>query len=237
MPEATIPPPETLLPEPESDETYHNAIDFERINGDNIKKAANRTQGTAGPSGVDAYAWRRFCSSFKSASVNLDNAMAGVARRLCTTPVHPDGISAFLACRLLPLDKDPGVRPIGIGEVPRRIITKSILKVIGEDVKLGAGPLQTCARHEAGCEAAMHAMKEIEALEGTEAILLVDATNTFNTINRQAALHNIKVVCPAMSTVLNNTYTKPIRLLVSGGGEISSMEGITQGDPLAMVTL
>ena len=83
----------------------------------------------------------------------------------------------------------------------------------------------------------MHAMKEIEALEGTEAILLVDATNTFNTINRQAALHNIKVVCPAMSTVLNNTYTKPIRLLVSGGGGISSMEGITQGDPLAMVTL
>ena len=89
MPEATIPPPETLLPEPESDETYHNAIDFERINGDNIKKAANRTQGTAGPSGVDAYAWRRFCSSFKSASVDLCNAMAGVARCLSTTPVHP----------------------------------------------------------------------------------------------------------------------------------------------------
>ena len=82
----------------------------------------------------------------------------------------------------------------------------------------------------------MHAMKEIEALEGTEAILLVDATNAFNTINLvlQAALHNIKVICPAMSTVLNNTYTKPIRLFVSGGGEISSMDGITQGDPLAM---
>ena len=76
-------------------------------------------------------------------------------------------------------------------------------------------------------------MKEIEALEETEAILLVDATNAFNTINRQAALHNIKVICPAMSTVLNNTCTKPIRLFVSGG-EISSMEGITQGDPLAM---
>ena len=64
------------------------------------------------------------------------------------------------------------------------------------DVKLAAGPLQTCAGHEAGCEAAIHAMKEIEALKGTEAILLLDATNAFNTINRQAALHNIKVICP-----------------------------------------
>ena len=63
-PEAKMPPPaETLLPEPESDETYHDPIVFERITGDNITKAANRTQCTAGPSGVDAYAWRRFIVS------------------------------------------------------------------------------------------------------------------------------------------------------------------------------
>ena len=124
-PEAKIPPPETFLSEPESDETYHDPIVFERITGDNIKQAANRTQGTAGPSGVDqAYGWRRFCSSFKSASVDLCNTVTGVARRLCTTPVHPDGISAFDACRLIPLDKDPRVRPIWIGEVPGRIIAK-----------------------------------------------------------------------------------------------------------------
>ena len=128
-PEAKIPPPETLVPEPESDETYHDLIVFEKITGDNIKQAANRRQGTAGPSGVDAYAWRRFCSSFKNAFVDLCNAMAGVARRFCTTRVRPDAIPAFLACRLIPLDKDPRVRPIGIGEVPRRIIAKSILKV------------------------------------------------------------------------------------------------------------
>ena len=233
-PEGKLPPPETLLTELEGDETCHDPIVFERITGDSIREAANRTHGTAGPSGVDAYAWRRFCSSFKSASIDLCNALGGVARRLCTTSVHPDGISAFVACRLIPLDKDPGVRPIGIGEVPRRIIAKSILKVIGEDVKSAAGSLQTCAGHEAGCEAAIHAMKEIEASEETEAIFLVDASNAFNTINRQAALHNIQIICPAMSSMLHNTYTKSIRLFVSGEGEISSMEGVTQGDPLAM---
>ena len=51
---------------------------------------------------------------------------------------------------LIPLDKNPGIRPIGIGEVPRRIIAKSVLRVIRDDVQEAAGPLQTCAGYEAG---------------------------------------------------------------------------------------
>jgi hypothetical protein len=77
-------------------------------------------------------------------------------------------------------------------------------------------------------------MKEIESMDQTEAMLLVDATNAFNTLNRKAALHNIGVICPAISTILNNTYSKPARLFVTGGDEILSLEGTTQGDPLSM---
>ena len=109
--------------------------------------------------------------------------------------------------------------------------------MVGNDVQEAAGPLQACADHEAGCEAAIHAMKEIMSSDETQAVLLVDASNAFNTINRQAALHNIGVICPSISTVLNNTYQIPVRLLVTGGGEIESSEGITQGDPLAMAML
>ena len=233
-PDGKTPDPEILLAESDTDEFHHDPIVFERITGELIQQAAIKTQGAAGPSGIDAYAWRRFCSSFKGASTDLCNALAGVARRLCTSVVHPESISAFVACRLIPLDKNPGVRPIGIGEVPRRIVAKSILKVIGNDIQAAAGPLQACAGHEAGCEAAIHAMKEIQSLQETEVILLVDANNAFNTINRQAALHNIRIICPAISTILNNTYQKPIRLFITGGEEIRSTEGITQGDPLAM---
>lgn len=233
-PEANIPSPEVLLPNTEADEICFDPVVFERITGETIKQAAMRTNGSAGPSGVDAYGWRRFCSSFKGVSVDLCNALAGVAKRLCTTQVDSDGLSAYVACRLIPLNKDPGVRPIGVGEVPRRIVAKAILKAIGEDVKSAAGALQTCAGHEAGCEAAIHAMKEIESMDDTEAMLLVDATNAFNTLNRKAALHNIGIICPAISTVLNNTYSKPVRLFVTGGDEILSSEGTTQGDPLAM---
>ena len=69
----------------------------------------------------------------------------------------------------------------------------------------------------------------------TQAVLLVDANNAFNTSNRQAALHNIGEICPSISTVLNNTYQTPVRLFVTGVGERESSEGITQGDPFAML--
>ena len=89
-----------------------------------------KTNGAAGLSGLDAYVWRRLCSSFKSASKYLCSALAAVGRRLCTDSINPDHLSAFVACRLIPLDKSPGVRPIGIGEVPRRIIAKAILRLL-----------------------------------------------------------------------------------------------------------
>ena len=214
--------------------SFHDPILFEQITGDLIKWAVLHTSGAAGPSQVDAYAWRRLCSSFGAASVSLCNSLATVARRLCTLEVDSHDIMAFVACRLIPLDKQPGVRPIGIGDVPRRIISKAILHVVGVDVQLAAGALQTCAGHEVGSEAAVHAMKRINDDVATEAAILVDATNAFNTINRQAALHNIAILCPSISTILNNTYGSPVRLFITGEGEISSTEGTTQGDPLAM---
>ena len=88
------------------------------MNADAIHSASLRTAGAAGPSGLDATAWRRLCCSFKSASVALYSALAAVGLHLCTEAVHPDGLSAFVACRLIRLDKQPGVCSIGIGEVP-----------------------------------------------------------------------------------------------------------------------
>lgn len=211
-----------------------NPIVFDRLDGDAIRQASLHTQGAAGPSGVDAHAWRRLCSSFKSASHSLCSSLAGVTKRIATTLVNPEGIHAFVACRLIPLDKCPGVRPIGIGEVPRRIAAKAILSIVSPDVEEAAGPLQVCAGQEGGCEAAVHAMRRIFEDSNTEAVLLVDATNAFNSVNRKTALHNISIICPALTHILVNTYRAPIRLFITGSGEIQSTEGTTQGDPLAM---
>ncbi|CAB4045801.1 Hypothetical predicted protein, partial [Paramuricea clavata] len=70
-PEGKTPIPETLLSDTEFDQTCFDPIIFERLTGESIKQAAMRTNGAAGPSGVDAFGWRRFCSSSKSASTDL----------------------------------------------------------------------------------------------------------------------------------------------------------------------
>ena len=232
--------PSGSLPDPSSlhnsspESHLFNPIIFENLNADSIQRAAMHTHGSAGPSGVDSFAWRRLCSSFGVVSHDLCSALAAVRRRLCSSLVNPESISAFVACLLIPLDKCPGVRPIVVGEVPRRIIAKALLRIIGKDVEDAAGPLQVCAGQDSGCEAAVHAMRSIFQDTNTEGCLLVDASNAFNSLNRKAALHNVSILCPSWSPILINTYRAPVRLIVVGSGEISSTEGTTQGDPLAM---
>ena len=230
-PASTPPSPEILLP---GDEQISNPIIFDSLNADLILKAALKTKGAAGLSGLDAFAWCRLCSSFKSTSKDLCSALAAVGRRLCTSLVNPEGLSAFVACRLIPLDKCPGVRPIGISEIPRRIISKAILWILSPDIQDAAGPLQVCAGQVGGCEAAIHAMRLAFNNQDVEGALLIDAENAFNSINRIAALHNISMLCPPFSRVLINSYRNPVRMVVPGDGEIASCEGTTQGDPLAM---
>ena len=106
---------------------------FELLTGSLIRACALRTQGGAGPSGVDAAGWRRLLTGFHRDSVDLCEAVAAMGRRLSTQFVDPSSIEAFLACRLIPLDKMPGVRPNGICEVLRRIVEKAVMTVVKAD--------------------------------------------------------------------------------------------------------
>ena len=123
-----------------------------------------------------------------------------------------------------------------MGEIVRRIIGKSISWTLEKDIQEAAAPLQTCSGLNAGSEAAIHAMKEIFNDEETGGVILVDASNAFNNMNRLVTLHNIRVICPAISTILINMYRISTRLFVAGRGEILSQEGTTQGDNLALCT-
>ena len=201
----SVTPPEYVLQSGEVN-LPHGVI-FDSIDASLIQRAATRTGGAAGLSGLDTFAWHCLCISYKTASVNLCNAMAADGCRLCTSIIDPGSLSAFVACRLIPIDKCSGVQPICIEEVPRCIISKAILWISSRDIVSAAGPLQTCAGQVGGCEAAIHAMRRIYQIPSTEGVLLIDAENAFNHLNRSAALHNIKHLPSAPS------YQTPTRLL------------------------
>ena len=231
------PPPQTVDQQALSTNTDQtpecHPVIFDNITGATIRNAALRGSGSAGPSGMDAAAWRRICTAFKTASSDICHALALLARRICAHQVDPDGLSAYTACRLIALDKCPGVRPIGVAEVVRRLLGKAILSVAGTDVQHAAGAIQLCAGQEVGCEAAIHSIRTIFTDSGNEGVLLVDASNAFNLLNRQVALRNITTICPSIATVLINTYRGDAELFVDSE-TLYSREGTTQGDPLAM---
>ena len=133
-----------LLPSTDAPEIH--SVVFDRIDASSIPL---HTKGPAGPSGIDAHCWR-LCTSFKTASEDLCHSLAQVTRRLCTSFVDPRGLSALLACRLIALDKRPGVRHIGVCETARRIISKAVLHVARADLQDAAGSLQLCAGQMAG---------------------------------------------------------------------------------------
>ena len=209
---------------------------FDELDETMIFKSASMTKGSGGPMRIDAEQYRRILTSnkYKKENKELRVQLAIFAQNIATQHLDPNSLEAFVSCRLIPLDKNPGVRPIGIGETTRRIVGKCISWILRKDIQQAAGPLQTATGLQGGAEAAIHSMKLIFENEGTDGVILVDASNAFNSLNRNAALHNIRILCPQFSTILINTYRLPVRMFIQGGGEILSVEGTTQGDNLAM---
>ena len=90
-------------------------------------------KGSGGPTQIDADMWRDFtcAKALGKAPEQLCQAIADTAKILCTEEVHPACLDEYNACRLIPLDKGvtkegtPGVRPIGVGEVLRRLLGDS----------------------------------------------------------------------------------------------------------------
>lgn len=213
-------------------DSYHPSI-FDNIDSSAILKSALVTNGAHGPSGLDSVQWRKILTSFNEISNELCKQIAFFAKRLATERMHFETLHPYNACRLIPLDKNPGVRPIGIGEVLRRLIGRCITRNISSELQRIGGNTQLCLGQKAGIEHAIHCLRTTFENESCEAILLIDATNAFNMLNRSLAIENIKRICPALQNAASNSYSHPSKLFVNGRTMLSE-EGCTQGDPLAM---
>ena len=210
---------------------------YSKIDGNMTRETALRTKGSRGPSNIDANEFRQIIASksLKQSFMKLCEALATMMKILCSRYIVPSTIEPLLAGRLIVLDKGGrAVRPIGVEEVMRRIIGKCVMNVVKTDVVEASSSLQLYAGQNSGKKAAVHAMNIIFEADNTDAILLIDASNAFNTFNRASVLHNIRILCPVISVYTINTYRQPARLFITGGKELVSAEGTAQGDPVAM---
>ena len=98
---------------------------------------------------------------FKNENKELREQIARLARLVASEIVDLYTVDTLVACRLIPLNKNSGVRPVGVGEVIRRIIEKCSGLVGKKDIQEAAGPVQMATVLQSGAEAAIHYMKEI----------------------------------------------------------------------------
>ena len=135
-----------------------------RITADTVEKVASELSGAAGPGGVDGVTMKKWLLQFGSRSDRLRGIIARLANWLANDPSQLDkyppwaAIRALMACRLIALDKTPGVHPIGIGEIIRRLISKCIISVVGHQATKRCGNLNLCVGLSAGMEGAIHAV-------------------------------------------------------------------------------
>jgi hypothetical protein len=214
-----------------------------RVLPEDVEKAAQKLSGAAGPGGVIGVNLKAALLDFGQASSNLATAFARLSRWLANCSPPWAAIRALMEGCLITLDKQPGVRPIGIKDVACRLVSKVMVELTKEEAAVACGVDQLCAGLEAGCEAAAHwAASEWDRLSETVdfGTLLIDAKNAFNEVNRCLMLWNVRHLWPSASRYMFNMYSHQSTLLVRDPltGEchrVASAEGVVQGCPMAML--
>ena len=175
-------------------------------------------------SGVDSQQWNELLLKFGKPSEELREAVASLTRKLANNIIPWEDIRALKAKKLIALDKCPGVRPIGVGDFLDRLCCKVMIEVVGDDVQHVCLADQICSGLKSGIEASIHSFTDIfnsKAHTGW-GLLLNDAVNGFNLVNRPAALWNARVLW-SRSKFLFNSY-RGYALLIIAGSKVHLVE-------------
>ena len=204
------------------------------ITGSHVATVAHRIQGSGGPGGCDSSHWKDALLRYGPHSSRCRDAVASLVSLLGNSTVDWNLIRALLANRLIALDKRPGIRPIGIGETLRRILSKVVCLITRTDAEEVCGSSQLCAGVPCSIEGAIHSARDMFNSHDW-GLLMVDARNAFNSLNRSSLLWNIRILWPRASRFVFNTYKGHSPLIIKGCTEVLfSREGVIQGDPLSM---
>jgi hypothetical protein len=101
---------------PQSQAVKHYEEDLD-ITSEHVENVAKKMSGAAGLSGFDSSALKFLLLSHGQASNRLRDVIAKFSQWLSNDTPPFAAFLAALANRLIAMDKFPGVRPIGIGDV------------------------------------------------------------------------------------------------------------------------
>ena len=120
---------------------------------------ATQLTGEAGPSGTDTPAFHSWLLSFGTSSASVSEDMAAWTGWLANESPPWAAYRNIMAVRMVALEKFPGVRPVGIGEVCCRLVVKLFLQDKGVQAKEAYGSFNLCAGLEEIIEGAIYTLR------------------------------------------------------------------------------
>ena len=115
--------------------------------------------GGAGPVGTDSVSLQHWLLCFGADSGELWMIVGDFTEWLSNWQPLWAAYHTIMSGRLIALDKQPGIRPVGVGETCRRLMAKCLLRVTGQEVKAACGTDELVRVVEAGIEGGIHDMR------------------------------------------------------------------------------
>ena len=191
-----------------------------------------------GPSGLRA---EHLKVAVKSAPANRsDKALEAVTKMvnvLAAAAIPDEAVPFFCGARLYAGNKKSGgIRPIAVGDIIRRLISKCYSYALSEKAAQLLAPYQLGVGVRGGCEALVHTVRAL--LEDPDqpadscCFLQLDLINAFNRVDRATMFREVRNLFPELAKWIEITYGHQAELIF-GEAIILSCQGVHQGDPLA----
>ena len=156
--------------------------------------------GSSGQGGTDSEALQGWILKLREDITRLCTSVENYVGWLANGSPPWAAYRTFMSVRIIALDKQPGVRPVGVGETWRRLFSKILLKFTGPESTMAFQVNHLCAGIKSVIDGAIHGVKALwYKNSSTEdwGFLLVDAKNAFNKINRFGILWTVRHLWPS----------------------------------------
>jgi hypothetical protein len=147
-----------------------------------------------------------------------------------------DTFATFMSsASLVPLYKkdSSSLRPIAVGEILRRLVSKCCVRAVTSVAATYLKPLQLGVGVQHGAEAILHSLNRAiqRDLQPDTILALLDFKNAFNMIDRQKFLSEVRIRYPQIFAWVQYSYGSSATLF-TGEDVIYAQRGVQQGDPL-----
>ena len=126
-----------------------------------VELVARKIWGSSGLGVTDPEALQGCILKFGEDSARLRTSMASFVDWLAHGRPPWVGYCAFMLDCLIALDKQPGMRPVGVGETWRSIFSKIVLMVTGPEATMACRDDQLCPGLKSGIDGAVHGVRAI----------------------------------------------------------------------------